>query len=325
MGRFAALLILLPLFLAALVSPLAAAQIVQSGRRYISDDEFAARYRMRARDFGTQVEVYDASRKLTLYPDKRYCLYNGVRYSLSFAPLRKGRLHVSQIDQLSLFDSLLGSRSVPWHKIGVIVLDPGHGGRDQGGAGTIYKEKNLTLQLAKKVQALLQRAGYRVLLTRSGDGNMTLLQRTNFANAAKADLFISIHSNAAANKTVSGIETFVLTPQGAPSDSSSKAAAEQYAGNVHNNNSVALGNHIHRQLIARTKANDRGLKRARFQVLRDARCPSVLLEVGFLSNPAEERKLGADAYQSELARGIAAGIMTYHKELIRNRQLGRTK
>jgi N-acetylmuramoyl-L-alanine amidase len=295
---------------------LSASFIVSAGRRYISDDEFAARYRMTSRNLGSRVELSDGVRKATLYPDKRYAIVNNIRCSLSFAPIRRGKLYISQLDMLSLFDALLGRRSVPWHKVGVIVLDPGHGGKDQGGAGLLYKEKDLTLQLAKKVSLLLQRAGYKVLLTRQGDSFLDLSARAAFANRNKADLFISIHSNATSNRTVSGIETFVMTPSGAPSDSSTQAVNTRYPGNAANNNSVALSGHIHRQLLAKTKAVDRGLKRARFQVLREVNCPAVLLEIGFLSNREEERKLGSDAYQNEIARGIAAGIMAYHRDLI---------
>ena len=129
------------------------------------------------------------------------------------------------------------------------------------------------------------------------DRKLELSERAALCNGQKADLFISIHMNAAANRSVSGIETFALTSNGSPSSGSEKVQYNKYPGDAAACNSFSLAWHVQNQLIRTVRSTDRGVKRARFVVLRETRCPSILIECGFISNRNEENLLVQASYQ----------------------------
>lgn len=200
-----------------------------------------------------------------------------------------------------------------------IVIDPGHGGKDKGASGKRFHEKNIVLSISRKVARLLRHIGYKVYLTRNSDVFPSLKSRPALAKRVKADMFISIHVNKAAKKTVTGAECFSMTPSGATSTYSRKPSYKSYPGNKNDANNIALTYWIQRSLIGKTKAVDRGVKHARFMVLKESSCPSVLIEAGFLSNAKEEKLLGTEAYQWKIARGIVQGILRYHYQLKRQK------
>ncbi len=283
-------------------------------RKYLHLADLAARYRTPL--------LYTASGwnfgKLELKPEKRDARYNNVRIVPSFAPLEKnGVPYLSALDVTTLVNPFFTSRKAHKHKIVRIMLDPGHGGKDHGAIGRIAREKNITLLLSRRVKKALESNGYTVLLTRSADNYLALSARAAHANQQNADLFVSLHVNAAADRAVSGIETFALTPAGAPSSTSAKPETTKYPGNAKDFNNILLAYHIQKSLLTATGAADRGVKRARFAVLRDISCPGVLVEIGFISNRQEERKLANAAYQELLARAICSGIIAYHRSLAR--------
>lgn len=308
--------ILFILALLLLPALLRADQIWALGRRYISVSDLAARYNLKVTDRRSQVELTGNGQRLVLFPDKRYAMLNGISHTLSFAPLRRGKLYLSSLDMTTSLDPVLGKRSVPRHPIRTIVIDPGHGGKDQG-ASNRYREKEITLRLAYKLRTLLQRAGYKVVLTRTGDSYVTLSRRAAIARTNRADLFISLHVNATRDRGVRGIETYVMTPAKAPSSTAKYPDDDAYPGNRTDLNNQALGYWIQKYLLRKTDAEDRGLKRARFQVLREVTCPAVLVEVGFISNRPEESKLVNNSYQDALMRGVADGVLQYHRALLR--------
>ncbi|HMO52538.1 MAG TPA: N-acetylmuramoyl-L-alanine amidase [Kiritimatiellia bacterium] len=193
----------------------------------------------------------------------------------------------------------------------IVVLDPGHGGADTGAKGKRgVEEKRAALDITRRVRSHLIAAGIKVYLTRDNDRFIELEERARMARRWNADLFVSIHLNSAASTTAQGIETFVLAAEGFSSTAGGSRSAAA-PGNQHNALNSALGFQIHRAVLQQTSAPDRGLKRARFIVLRNAACPSVLIECGFLSHPEEEKKMMTEAYREELARGIARGILNY--------------
>jgi N-acetylmuramoyl-L-alanine amidase len=217
-----------------------------------------------------------------------------------------------------MIDPVLRSKAVPTHRMRVIAIDPGHGGSDRGAKGRLYEEKALVLGIAYKLRNVLRKKGYQVVMTRDRDVFPSLKQRPEYANKRHADIFISLHANSAGKKSyINGIETFSATPAGAASTHDSKPKYKRENGNSYDKNNSRLAYEIHKSLIKKTKAEDRGLKKARFLVIREAKCPAVLLELGFLTNPREERALGRSAYQQALADAIAEGIMNYHKVLNR--------
>lgn len=224
----------------------------------------------------------------------------------------------------------------------VAVIDPGHGGEKDGAIGVRgIREKDVTLQIARRLGAQLQRQKARVILTRTSDVGVPLAQRAALANARQADLFVSIHVNAmpgAASRT-RGIETYFLSADATDSSATAVAArenADRLAGEPELdpadlvarilqdladtdalNGSSVLAHSIHEELVRRLGADDRGVKQAPFYVLAGARMPAVLLEVGFVTNPGEARALGTAKYQELVARSIAEGIATWRRATAR--------
>lgn len=255
---------------------------------------------------------------------QRHFMLNGRRVALG-NPIAasQGKLYISERDFTKTIQPLLTPQvfrdSLP--ALRHIVIDPGHGGNDPGATNTELGllEKNLTLALARRLQVKLEAMGYRVTLTRTRDEFMGLEQRAEFANRSGADLFISLHFNAVASgSNVSGIETFVLTPQGQPSTASANLSAQDrlsLPGNRQDIWNALAGYHIQDALVAATGARDRGLRRARFAVLRSLNCPGVLIEGGFVTHPVEGRNLGSAAYRERLADAIAEGVLNYQKRL----------
>ncbi|MBP5530684.1 MAG: N-acetylmuramoyl-L-alanine amidase, partial [Lentisphaeria bacterium] len=170
---------------------------------------------------------------------------------------------------------------------------------------------------AYRVAAILRACGYRVYLTRNGDYYVPLAERCRIQRRHKSDLFVSIHFNAAEKKSFHGIETFALTPAGAASTSGGPPLNKRFFGNFFDANNLLLAYTIQKALLRRTGAFDRGVKRARFAVLKDIDAPGVLVEVGFVSNPREEQMMLNPAYRDKIARGIAEGIIVYHRIMLR--------
>jgi N-acetylmuramoyl-L-alanine amidase len=204
-----------------------------------------------------------------------------------------------------------------------IVLDPGHGGRDPGavGAGGLL-EKDVTLDLGRRVRRILANEGFRVYLTRDRDRYVELRDRSRAAAARKADLFISLHVNSAPSPEPTGVETYRLT---APGYSSIEGAPEarfdpvSFDGNGFGAANAILGYCLQQSLSRSARGPDRGLKHARYVVLKNAPCPAVLVECGFLCNPTEEAMLKDSLYRERLAEGIAAGVRAYRLAVQRAR------
>ena len=172
-----------------------------------------------------------------------------------------------------------------------IVIDPGHGGGRTGAQYEGIAEKTINLSVSKKLQAILRGYGYNVVMTRTGDADVGLYERADIANAVEADLFVSLHSNAAPNyPDFSGIYTYYHPSSG---------------------RGARLAQAIQTPLTRLTGGIDRGIKSADFVVLRETEMCAVLVEMGFMTNHDELMNLIDDSYQDKLAQGIAEGIVTY--------------
>lgn len=219
----------------------------------------------------------------------------------------------------------------------VVVLDAGHGGEKDGAIGPGgTREKDVALRIVRRTAALLRRRGTHVVLTRASDVAVPLARRAAIANAEQADLFVSVHLNAMpgeARRYASGVETYFLSADATDASASAVAArenADRLAGEPERDphdavsailqdladadalaESSRLAYALHDRLVSRLRAADRGVKQAPFYVLAGARMAAVLVEVGFLSNGAEARKLVTPAYQDEVARAIADGIASW--------------
>ena len=248
---------------------------------------------------------------------KRKGKLNGVVVNYLSAPFfRNGEAMISEKDFLLLIDPILRYKALKRHPVKTIVIDPGHGGKDDGTSGKYSKEKDVVLSLARKLRWLLRKNGYNVLLTRDSDVKIPLEKRPAFSNAHKGDLFISIHCNSA-GKDVKGIETYILTPKGSASTTDIKTSNDSFSGNKNDKNNIRLGYEIQHSLINKTKTVDRGLHYARFCVLKTINVPAVLVETGYLSNKEEEHKLCSDAYQNTIVSAIYEGIVRYHRDMVR--------
>ncbi|HEY8341664.1 MAG TPA: N-acetylmuramoyl-L-alanine amidase, partial [Calditerricola sp.] len=171
-----------------------------------------------------------------------------------------------------------------------IILDPGHGGKDPGAIGRTLgtMEKTVNLQLAKLVKARLEDLGAVVFMTREDDRYPTLAERVAFARQVQGDVFISIHHNSALNSTARGTETYYYS-------SSSRPLAEA----------------VHKELVNAIGLPDRQVRNRGYYVLVNTPYPAILLEIGFLSNPDEERLVRDPDFQERAAQGIVQGLIRY--------------
>ena len=150
-----------------------------------------------------------------------------------------------------------------------------------------------------------------VKLTREKDLSLSLTQRVALARKWNADIFISIHANFASNTKASGLETYIVPCHGFPSTAEGSGSKNFCAGNKFDTANSLLAYYVHKGMLLQTKAVDRGIRRARFEVIKNAPCPAILAECGFLSNKAEAAKIVNKDYQNSIAEGISQGILTY--------------
>ncbi|MDB6034596.1 MAG: hypothetical protein JWM16_4934 [Verrucomicrobiales bacterium] len=241
---------------------------------------------------------------------------NGLECWLGYAPqMIKGVPYIYALDALKSFQALLNARSLRPGNARIVVIDPGHGGKDSGSRNSFSTrwEKEYTLDWALRLRTLLVEKGWKVVMTRTNDVDVPLPERVQAAERAKADLFISLHFNSGLpNKELAGIETYCLTPAGLPSnlvrtyDDDPKAL---FPNNAFDEQNYQVAYKLHRSLMETSGALDRGLRRARFMsVLRGQNRPAVLIEGGYLSNPNEAKKIAAAAYRQHLAEGVAQGL-----------------
>jgi len=272
----------------------------------------------RQKSDGRSSERYVSRAGVSLYAEysQEFILIDGVKVMLDDAiGSQRGHLTVSKRDYDKVFVPLFWD--LPKDPVRRIVLDPGHGGKDTGKVNGPYKytEKAATLDTAARLKLLLEKQGFEVVFTRTKDVFVDLDDRAAMATATKADLFISLHYNAgpAGDSTADGIETYCLTPAGQRSTNSGKAKATTGAepGNRFDTANMALAWGIPRRLVKSTGADDRGVRRARFAVLRTLPCPGVLIEGGFMSSRKEGALIADAAYRQKIAESVAAGIIDY--------------
>ena len=221
-----------------------------------------------------------------------------------------------------------------------IVLDAGHGGHDSGATGPSgLMEKDLVLDVTRRVAKLVEaRLGLKVLLTRDSDNFVTLRDRTSFANRQHADLFVSIHANAHREAAADGVETYFLSSEATDSAARQVAALENSAVQLEQPTgrgsgqvdivkailwdlaqsefqveSSRLAEVVHDSMAQTLRISNRGVKQAGFYVLGGAAMPAILLEIGFVTNPKEERRLKDTKYRDEIARAILAGLAEYKR------------
>lgn len=265
--------------------------------------------------FSSGIALRNGKEELRFKANSREMAINGVTNWLSF-PVRaqNGQLLVSRIDLAKTIDPIMRPRLIPNSTVvKTVVLDPGHGGHDRGAVNAYGDEKTYTLDVCRRLKPLLQAEGLRVVMTRESDEFVPLQQRAAVANAIPNSIFVAVHFNSASTNA-SGVEVFSITPKGAPStasDSLRRVDFREEPGNATDAPSAALAASVCGSILNRQAQADRGLKRARFAVIRLAKVPSILIEGGFLSNRTEAQSIRSDVWRQHLAESIADGIVSY--------------
>ena len=253
-----------------------------------------------------------------LRPGSQVAHWDGLELRLAFAPqLLGGQPQVHTLDLKKTIQPLVLGPTM--NSLGTnltIVIDPGHGGEDSGAKSVLgyWYEKEFTLDWARRLGSLLATNGWRVFLTRTGDKEMSVSNRVAFAAAHKTSLFLSLHFNSSApNDQQAGLETYCLTPTGMPSTVTRGFGDDPglaFPNNAFDVENLQLALRVHRALLQVNGRHDRGVRRARFLgVLRGQRCPAILVEGGYLSNPQEARRIADPAYRQQLAEALAQALV----------------
>ncbi len=260
---------------------------------------------------------------------------NDNKISLS-SSLKKvqGKIIVPGDFKRKVIDLLLQSSVYTLKKFREIVIDPGHGGKDPGARGKFgTEEKNIVLDIAQRLRRNLEQNGIKVIMTRTKDEFISLEKRTEIASQSKSDLFVSIHANASRMKNARGMEIYYLRELDTSEKNedqvkeNKKILFKQYAMSRNSFDlenilsdmlysykraeSQALCNYVTQKTAGVAHALNRGSKTAGFFVLRNTLIPAILVEVGFLSNPSEERLLKSIDYRQKIADGLARSILEY--------------
>lgn len=312
--------ILLTLMLAGAFMVLPAQAAYINGHHYVALSDWAQKYGYHLVHDGKQNSVLyqKGTSSAEFVKDSHVASINGVNVVLSFpVATDKSTFLVAGMDLVKTVDPLL----FPWRaddsKVKTIVIDPGHGGKDPGNRFEGHSEKTYTMLLAIDLSRALQAAGFKTILTRTKDKYVGLDERPALANRRDADLFVSLHFNSTqhSRSTVKGAETYCITPVGASSSNAQGRGANygRTPANSSETESLLLAYEVQKALVKNLGAEDRGVRRARFAVLRYAKMPAILVESGFMSNPSEGKKIFTLAYRKRIAAAITKGILDFQR------------
>ena len=194
-----------------------------------------------------------------------------------------------------------------------VVIDPGHGGNDEGARGHGMREKDLALDVAFRVEKLLGTFNFPTVMTRRDDTFTPLSERAAIANKIDNAIFLSIHFNHSHDSAATGVETYYASAKVPPESAWTWIGFFNKPEPLPGDNGEDLAGYIQTSLVTRTDAVNRGIKARELYVVRHTRCPAVLVEGGFLNNPLDARLLSNVEYRDRLAKAIADGVMTYQK------------
>jgi len=290
-----------------------------SGHDYLSVDNISTFYGLPAEvvPSGAKIQTDTADHPLEFVGGSREAIINGARSWLCFPVIEQdGKFLVSRTDVAKTIEPLVRPHRVPnVGQVQTVVLDPGHGGYDKGQVSRYGAEKDFALDVARKLRPILQAKGLRVIMTREGDYFVPLEVRAKIANAARNAIFVSIHFNASGDDpNATGFEIFSFTPRGAPSTSDGTVTASSVnmqPGSSVDAQSLALSACVYHSLLGHIPEFDRGIKRARFAVLRLTKVPAVLIEGGFLTERGESKLIANKDWRTKLAGAISIGIENY--------------
>jgi len=251
---------------------------------------------------------------------------NGVKHWLAFPVITLGdKVLVSRLDLAKIIEPSLRPQFIPnLGAVKTVVLDPGHGANDKGAVSRFGNEKDFALDVCMRARRILLDRGYLVKMTRSTDVLIPLEERPQVANRTPDSVFVSVHFNASSeNGLASGFEVFSITPRGAPStadEALSLRDVRSEPGNVADVQSGALATCVYHSLLGNIPQADRGIKNARFAVIRLATVPAILIEGGFLSSTSDSSLVASAAWRTKLAEAIVDGVDSY-KNLAERKQM----
>ena len=313
------------------------------GAEYVSLSQFCRSYGSEyfVDNISKVAEIRYGKYSVKIMPDSNISLINGsVRRFSPEATVKNNELYIplslaGYIEkEIFKYERRAVIPTVKGVTIKRIVIDPGHGGKDPGAVGRNgLREKDVVLDIAKRLKdELRKKENFDIVMTRTNDEFISLHRRSEIANQANADLFISVHANASRSRNVKGFEVYYLS--NATDDTARAIAAVEnqalsFENNSYNNEnptvwdmklqefrneSKELAAIICNKASSRLCVENRGIKSARFYVLKGARMPSVLIEVGFISNKEEESNLLSSSYRQQVAQAIAEGVLMYKKK-----------
>ena len=286
-------------------------------REYVPLTDVADFYGLRLQAGNTpgSIQLVSPGRSLRGSVNSKEFYVQGIKFILSYPLLAFGEsVYLSRNDLTKLIEPVLRPHRLRnLGAIRTIILDPGHGGHDKGAVSAFGTESDFALDVAYRVRdLLLRKRGYRVLMTRTDDTFISLEERTRIASRFRdSGLFVSIHFNAGSG-IGTGIETYLMAPRLVPSyngdGAPTLAELQQWPGNEHDPENMALATAVHSAMLSRLPLDDRGIKRARFHVLRENVLPAVLIEGGFVSNSDEARRISFPGYRQAMAEAIVLAI-----------------
>ncbi|MEM7146197.1 MAG: N-acetylmuramoyl-L-alanine amidase [Verrucomicrobiota bacterium] len=302
--------------------------ITYQNRDYVSAENIHEFYRFQSLEEEGKDVVFRAPTLEMRATKGRDDLYiNKIRFILSYPVLvHEGKTMFSRLDVVKLIDPVLRPEYISERgDITTVILDPGHGGHDSGAKSSYGREKDLALAMAKQLKSELVARGLKVEMTRETDKFLTLNERVQIANRIPNALFVSVHFNYG-NRSAKGIETYALSPQGTSSSYGSRSTDNlSFQGNGRDSENIALATAVHASVLHQVKEHqevlgqegpvDRGIKRARWAVLRGINKPAILFESGFITHPVEGKLCASSAYRGVMANAIADAVVNYRKAL----------
>ena len=287
------------------------------GRDYLTMDNIAEFYSLSAvRRKDREASATSGVRSIRASVGSPDFFINNLKFILSYPAVeRDGTVCISRMDLVKLIEPVMRpSRIKNAEPIDTVVLDAGHGGHDTGAMSAYGPEKAFALDVVLRAKALLQATGLKIVLTRGDDTFVTLDERARIASQNKRAIFIAVHFNAGGYGT--GVEAFTLAPRGVPSmmsDGPHVSDLNDCKGNARDAENIALATATHAALVVKTRMFDRGLKRARFVVIRDITIPGVLIEGGFQTNPYDAKMIATAGYRQLLAQAILQAVDNYRR------------
>ncbi len=303
-----------------------ASTLAASSRDYSSLSDWARRqgWRLTRNPTSREVVATGTTGHLNLQIDGSRALFNDVAIWLSNpVMIVDGQVCLANQDIRGVLDPLARPPLIPaGQRIRTICLDPGHGGKDPGHKTGTRLEKAFTLALAQEIRSRLIEAGFTVVMTRRDDDFVDHPIRTSIAKRNHADLFVSLHFNASPDGSgdANGFEVYAMTPEGARSTNISRdvGSLKAWSGNESDPGNLLLAYDVQRALLQRLPGSeDRGVRRARFLVLRLSEMPAILIEAGFMTSASDARWIYSESGRHRLSQAVVDGILAYRRQVER--------